>query len=556
LAVSFGALLGCRSKGGADAAPSASAAVAEVPAPQGLLAELTLGNPKDTWQRLRLLLGEAAQALPSSLPVLLTTSLSLPPAAAGNLDEGLPMVGVLLSRSDSSEPDAVLGMHVVSGAELVASLTLGDAAKFRRVEVAPHLVRLLPAPGLPELNGVLGVSGNYLLVATRVEALAAAGRFVAEALPRRASNDVGLRVQASQQVLSGSISRVLRQAWQAQRAALEARDRAEREAKGRAPDFADPAVLLGGMDSTVESWLGVLEGSRELLFEVVPEGDRLRVELSLTPAATGPAAQLAGELLTGSIAPLLALPASTRAALLFRGSDAGAEAEPGQGAAQLFGERLDPKQAARLSEALGALWRARRGAIVIGLVAAPSPALSFDCEVNDPVAFTSAIGETVGLVQLPVVSKWLTGTLGQPTLTLGKPNAGVSTARLQLHSSKRPPGLPLPTDLRLAWAASDGVGRLVASSDAKLVPASLAEGPRLGATSWLARSEATLAASVATALYVDVGQLVGGPGGASSGVDAHLLLSFGKRGERVAVRLEAAPGALGSLRALAAVFGQ
>ena len=62
-------------------APAASASLAEAVAPASLIAELSLGNPKETWQRARLLGGNYAQALPSSLPVLLATSLSLPPSA-------------------------------------------------------------------------------------------------------------------------------------------------------------------------------------------------------------------------------------------------------------------------------------------------------------------------------------------------------------------------------------------------------------------------------------------------------------------------------------------
>lgn len=540
----------CRSKSSSESAPPvASVADFEEPAPRELLAELTLGNPKATWQRLRLLGGDMAEVLPTSLPVLLATSLSLPPAAAGNLDEALPAVGALLARGEASEPDVVLGMHVVSGSELIASLTLGDGAKFRSIEVAPRIVRLLPAPGAPEFDGALGVSGNYLLLATRNAALTSAGRFVAEVLPKRASPEPGLRLRANQQVLSGSIARVLRQAWQARRAALAARDRAEREAKGRAPDFADPAVLLGGMDSTVESWLGVLESSREVTVEVVPEVDRLRATLSLTPDKEGAAALLARDLVTGSLDPLLTLPASTRAALLTRSAQKGADLAPGSGIAQLLGERLDAKQTARLNEALAALGRACGGAIVLGWVGAPAPALSVDCQASDAAAFSDAVGGALRLVQLPALSTWLTGTVGQPTLTLAPSVAPPARARLQLRSARRAPSLGLPSDLRLAWDAHDGVGHVVVSSDAKLGPAALAEGPRLAAASWLAQSQADLGNSVALALYVDVGQLLGGT--SDPAADARVLLAFGKRADSVAVTLDAAPGAL---RALAHAF--
>jgi hypothetical protein len=51
------------------------------------------------------------------------------------------------------------------------------------------------------------------------------------------------------------------------------------------------------------------------------------------------------------------------------------------------------------------------------------------------------------------------------------------------------------------------------------------------------------------ALYADIGQLLGGT--SDPAAEARVLLVFGKRGDSVAVTLDAAPGAL---RALARAF--
>jgi hypothetical protein len=386
------------------------------------VAELSLGNPKQTWQSVRLLGGNLAQALPSSLPVLFATSLSLPPTAAGNIDETVPMVGALLSRKDATEPDFVVGVHVVSGAELVASLTLGDAAKFSRLELAPRVVRLLTAPGAPDFDGALGVCGNYLLLGSSVDALRDAGRFVAEVVSKRARTEPGLSVTANQNVLAGTLSRRLRELWQARRAALSARDRAERDAKGRAPDFADPEVLLAGADNTIESWLGVLESSRALSLSLTPSADRFRSELLLTPDAEGAAALLSHEVVVGPVAPLFQLPESTRAALLLR-SDAkpggGDSANLGASVSKLLGERLNASQAVRLGKAFEALAKSRRGATTLGFVQAPAPALVMTCELADEAAFPGALADVLGLLELPPVSAWLSGTIGKPSLLLG-----------------------------------------------------------------------------------------------------------------------------------------
>ncbi len=539
------ALAACRSK--QPPAPAASATVAEVPAPAALVAELSVGNPKETWQRARALGGTFADALPSSFPVLLATSLSLPPSAAGSLDETVPMVGAVLSRKDAPEPDIVVGMHVLSGAELVASLTLGDGAKFRRLEVAPHVVRLLPAPGAAEFNGALGVCGNYLLLATGVDALRDAGRFVAEGVVKRARREPGLTLHATESVLTGALSRRLRETWNARRAALSARDRAERDAKGRAPDFADPQVLLAGADNTIESWLGVLESSRELSLSLTPEPDRLRAELALSPSPDGAAALLSRELVVGPIAPLLQLPAGTRAALLMRGEAQPSEkAGAGDSIAQLFGERLNAEQAKRLVKAFDELAKSRHGATVIGFVPLPVPALVITCELSDGGGFADALANVLSLLELPPVAGLLTGTLGKPSLEPLPPLKGARRARLRLKSVAPGPALPFPKSLGVSWEARDGIGYIVVSPDEALGLAPFADPARLAASTWLLASQPAQAQQTALGIFADA-RLV-----APSGPDgAPILLSFGKNADHVVVALDVAAQAL---PALARVF--
>jgi len=534
------ALGACRSK--ATPAPAASATLAEAPAPASLVAELSIGNPKQTWQAARLLGGNLAQALPSSLAVLLATSLSLPPSAAGSLDESVPIVGVLLSRKDAPEPDAVIGMHVLSGSELVASLTLGNDAKFRRTELGPRVVRLLPAPGAPDFNGALGVSGNYLLLATGVDALRDAARFVAEGVSKRARTEPGVTLRATESVLTGSLSRRLREGWQARRAALSARDRAEREAKGRVPDFADPEVLLSGIDSTIEAWLGVLESSRGLELSLTPQPDRVRAELSLTPGADGGAALLSRELVVGPIAPLLQLPAGVSAGVLLRGDAAPGEARAGLGdsAAKLFGERLNPEQAKRLVAAFDALAKARHGATVIGFVQAPAPTLLLSCELADGAAFPEAVAGVLSLLELGPVSNWLGGTVGKPTLELSKSTQGVRHARVRFLRAPRGSGMPLPKSLSVSFEARDGIGYIAVSPDDAVGLSPFSSPSRLASLGWLGQNLASN--QTALGVFADARLLTpGGPDGAP------ILLSFGKKDDHIAVALDISTAALSAL---------
>jgi hypothetical protein len=533
------ALVACRSP--SDAPAPAAAALPEAAPPSSLVAELSLGNPKETWRRLRVLGGDRAQALPSSLPVLLATSLSLPPAAAGGLDEAVPMVGVILSRPDRAEPDVVLGMHVVSGAELVASLSLGDGAKFRRVELGPRVVRLVSAPGAPEFDGALGVSGNYLLLSTSVDSLKDAARFVAEKVSKRARSEPGLTLTAGQSVLGGQLARRLRDAWHAERARLSAQDLAARQAKGRAPDFADPAVLLSGADSTVESWLSVLESSRELSLSLSPEPDRLRAELRLTPAEEGAARALQRDLVVGSNAPLFELPAGARAGLLLRGDARPGEGGLGAGLGSLFGDRLSAPQATRLNRALDAFAKSRRGATVLGLVPAPAPALVIRCELSDAVAFSQSLSELLALIELPAVTAWLSGTLGRPSVERSKTKAGAERARVRFLPSG-PRALALPKSLSLTWQARGDVGVIVLSPEGSLEPSAFEQGARLGERAWLARDPAGPLEQTALALYLDARLLA--PGGPD---EAPLWLTFGRKDEQTALLLELSAPALSAL---------
>ncbi len=534
---------GCRAK--EAPAPAASARVAEAPAPASLVAELSIGNPKETWQRLRQLGGGLANAVPSSLPVLFTTSLSMPPAAAGSIDESVPIVGALLSREGSSEPDAVVGVHVTSGAELVASLTLGSEAKFRQVQLEPRLVRLVAAPGAVEPSGALGVSGNYLLIASRVEALREAGRFVAESVSQRARSEPGFSLRASEQVLRGALPQRLREAWQAQRAELSSRDRALRDTKGRAPDFADPAVLLAGADGTIESWLSVLESSRALELVVTPEATRLGVELRLTPGADGAAALLSRELVTGPLSPLLALPRGTLAALALRGdpqpSREAAEAL-GKSVTQLFGERVSPDDATKLVRVLGALAQARHGATVIGFIPSPTPALVVTCQVTDGEAFRRALADALALVELPPVSAWLAGTVGKPSLQVAKSTTGPAKARLRLQRAAATAKLPLPPALSVSWDAKDGVAWVVVSTESGPEPAALQAADKLAASSFLARAEREWGERAALGVWGDARLFA--PGGPD---DAPILLVVGKREERISVAMDLSPAALRAL---------
>jgi hypothetical protein len=299
--------------------------------------------------------------------------------------------------------------------------------------------------------------------------------------------------------------------------------------------------LLGGVDNIIESWLAVLETSRDLSVDVVPQDDRLVIELTLQPGAEGAARLLHTELVTGPLEPLLTLPDSTGAALLLRGEESPrAEGAQNMGASlsRLFGERLAPEQTTKLVSAFEALDASRRGATVIGLVNEPVPALVMTFELAQSDAFPGALAAVLRLLELPPISSWLASTVGKPVLELPAASGGPRRARVRFQRSAARVPATLPAELHLVWEARDGVGYLVVSPDAKLGLAPIGAPSRLTSSTWLTQSQQRLGQR-ALGLFVDL-RLVR----PDATEPAPLLLTFGKQADRIAVSLDAAPAAL------------
>jgi hypothetical protein len=369
-----------------------------------------------------------------------------------------------------------------------------------------------------------------------------AGRFVAEVLPKRARSEPGLTVKAGERLLKERVAASLREAWKQRRAHLIERAAGERAAKG-APDFAEPEVLLAGVDSTIESFLDVVESSRELSLSLAPKDGALRAEVSLTPSAEGASALFAREMVTGPLAPLLRLPASSDAALLLSG-DAQHAGGPGLGQLlqQLFGDRLKPEQAAKLSATLEAFDGTRRGATAISVVARPSPALLLQFELSDEARFSPAFADLLELSELGPVRSWLAGTWGTPTLSMGAVSASGGQARVRFQRAAGAAGPALPKSVTVSWEVRDKLASIVIAADDKLGLAPAHAPEHLEGRAWLQGARPDFAAQTALALYLDASMMA--PGGPD---EAPLLLALGKRGERIVLSLELSRPALATV---------
>jgi len=180
------------SSGTPGTAPSALAAV---PAPADLAAELIVPNPEASWSALRAALGEDAVMVPRSVGGLLVGLLGLPLRAAQEFDEKLPIVGAL-----ASDGAMALGIHVRSGSTLRLVLASGQDAAFDvDTRDAVALLRPRVAARAALVTGLtLAVVGNYLVLASSDGAALNLGPFLARTLGPRGtlSREPGNAVRA------------------------------------------------------------------------------------------------------------------------------------------------------------------------------------------------------------------------------------------------------------------------------------------------------------------------------------------------------------------------
>jgi hypothetical protein len=177
------ALVGCRSRGEEPPTPAATAtALAAVPAPADLAAELVVANPERSWSALREALGDDAVLVPRRVGGLLVSAFGLPLRAAQEFDEKLPMVGALTVDGAMG-----IGIHVRDGATLKLVVSSGADASFI---VEPRegvlLVRPKPEARAALVTGAtLAIAGNYLVFATSDDAAVRLAPYLARTLGPR-----------------------------------------------------------------------------------------------------------------------------------------------------------------------------------------------------------------------------------------------------------------------------------------------------------------------------------------------------------------------------------
>lgn len=553
--------LGCAKKQAAEGAGARATPLPDLPEPPNVVAELAVPQPGATYRALRELGSPVASLLPAGFPMFAATMLGLPPLSADSFDSDIGAVGALAVRSgERAGVGAVIALHVLSGRELVAKLTTGDHAPFRARESEPKGLTLLdPSNAAASDAGggtgenaplALAVFDNYLVASTDRELLGSVGPYVARTLSRRPAPAHAIALRASQHALVGTAVPALRAFWASYRTALAEQDRAERAAHGgRAPDFADPAQVILGLDTAAESALAVLESAQSLELEIDPEPARLQFSLSLTPSPGSPAEAALASFATGNARGLLSLPAETRFAVGATSSVQDREASAkaaGDDWVRLLGARLTDQDTKKLRAALTD-WELGHGEhSSYGFAAGAAPGVFVTTDVTDRERLERAGHGLFGLFSIPAVRAPFAQFGGEPHVSestavrsdYAKP---VQLAKITFVPAPSKDAKAAPPPIDCAWIVEPEAGSFAAGKHAEpllhqVTEAARGAAPALGGNALVASGVARLGEQTALFAYADA--RVAASEDSAMAEPAPLLLGFGERNKAALLRIE------------------
>ena len=557
LTAALGVSQGCAKKQrSSERVSSSAAALPDLPEPPGILAELRVAHPDATFRTLRELGRPLSGLLPAGFPMLTASLLGLPPLTADSFDPELPVVGLLIQSGESS-PAWLLAVHAVSGPELVAKLCTGDHAPFLNVASAVAGLTLIQPSAEnkkdPKTLPALAVFDNYLLIAEKAESLLSAGPYAARMLPKRPAAQAAIAVRFAHSALESKLVPALRGLWAAYRTRLAHLDQTNRSAHGgRAPDFADPAQVILGADTLVESLFSLVDGAATLELAFEPFANRLDAAVLLEPEAGSEVQSKLATLAAADARTFLTLPAETQFALgLARTNDEreAAGKAAGDDWVRLLGARLSERDAQQLRGVL-ADWELGRGTeTCYGFLGGSEPGAFLVAKVADAARLKRAGSGFFGLLALPSVRGPLVEFLGQPRVSdSAAPSDGLSNVtRKRLSFAATGPGKTPTSPLSFAWLVNEERAFAAASKngDAALktvVQSARGEQKTLGAQAGIADSVQRIGAQAALFAYLDA-RVPFGVGGEQT-LPAPLFLALGKRETGAALRIEIAKPAL------------
>jgi hypothetical protein len=488
--------------------------------------------------------------------MLAASLLGLPPLTADSFDPELPVVGLLI-QNGASPPSWLLALHVVSGPELVAKLCTGNQAPFRARASAPAGLSLIQpsAPSAPSAKAApaLAVFDNYLLIAESAESLLSAGPYAARMLPKRPAARAAIALRFSHPALESKLVPALRGLWAAYRTRLAHLDQTDRSAHGgRAPDFADPAQVILGVDALVESLLSLVDGAAALELDLEPFANRLDAAVLLEPELGSEVQTKLAALAEADARTLLTFPAETQFALgLSRTNDEreAAGKTAGDDWVRLLGARISERDAQQLRGVL-ADWELGRGTQTnYGFLGGSEPGAFLVAKVADATRLKRAGAGFFGLLALPGVRAPLAEFLGQPRVSESRaPSDGLANVTRKRLTFAAPVGKPGTPPLSFAWMVDEqrALAAAGANADALLktvLQSAQGQHETLATKAGIADSVRRIGEQSALFAYLDA-RVPFGASGEQAALPAPLFLALGKREQGAALRIEITKPAL------------
>lgn len=537
LVVALGALAasGC-GKDAPAGAPASTAALAPVPAPERLAADVFLTTPEATWAKVRGLINAPAAFVPQTFGGLVASLLGFPITSIAEIDGAVPVLGVVLAPTPegADKPRGVLAIHVKEGTRFLELLTRGDSARFKTETDFGTSITVLTTKGGSGGPYALGVLANYLLVAQTRADLLEGGPYAARTLPTVQAPKEELVVQVGEAAMSGPVK----------------------------PWLAGASKKLDALPAALQQPLAPLRSMFESAGDMASArltgviGDvSTRIDVRLVPRAGSGARTFVDELDVGDLSPLLALPADTLAAVVMRDSGkASNETLQGQvsSIAGLLGMDVPEKDRAQLAGALHDLAAASGDWVSAGFALGPTgPAGYFGTTVGDEAKLWRA-GAALGAFLDTGAGKPLlagnglrakadktklenfAGDVGRIRISRGEAAAGAAAAAKEQ-------GLPMNVDV--LYTVRDGKLLAVAGPDAPAALRRLAAPEKLESSATARAAAARFGDEMSLAVFVEpmllVASRAGRPG---AGESAPVLVGYGREGGKggpMAVRLDA-----------------
>lgn len=533
VAISF-SLYGC-SKKKAEPSEAKPATPATIPAPKGLVAEIVMANPAETWAKVRDVMGGPLALVPAQAAMFATTAFDLPPTAAEQFDMNIPAVGAIID--DGGRFAAVMAFHVKDGPKLAEIATTGDSARYVKKPDDPSGVVLLE-PKQPNPGPALGISGNYLTVASRSSDLTRFAPFVTTVLSSRPAPKEDVVAVAPREGLAHLVSRLESKSEQAKQelVAMDAMLKAQLGPDAVSVDRA--GLLLEQLDRVI----AVASDLEEARFALALEGDFVRARLAAKAKdGDGAASEYLAQMAQGDAKPLLDLPLQSAIGIIFRDTREARQKAVANGLAALDAA-IEPAQKEKIEETLRAHAEARGDAVTLGAFWDNGNfAIVGKAEVQDRERFAKVVPEMLKVFGLPGFAQSFENIIGPFKLGAPSAKAGVHTARLtRTPKAATKPALlaadALPTQFDIVWAVENSAFLAVAPKDAKKALETLkSEGGKLSEHADVANLVGGVDDDVAFALLVRPLKIMSELTGKPVPDAAPMLVSAGRSANKEAV---------------------